>query len=404
MAESAKHPASTIHRLLGFKPAPDIDGDDDLQGAFEHNAENPLECDVLIVDEGSMLDASLAHALMSALPESATLIMLGDVDQLPPVGAGQPFADLVALSRARTDLECPVASLAENFRQAAGSTIPEVAARVNTGDFELLRDSMHVADSPEQLRAYAGADHPDVLWVRAQDGASAAQATQEVVRSHLMGELGFSPRDIMVLSPMKIRASGTVALNGVLRPVLNSSAAAGGAAHSYTRLEHTYCVGDRVMQIKNNADQDVYNGDLGYVTHVDPMAKRVEVRFEDDGTYGAAERRLSYVDGGQKPGGDKDSEALPHLGELQPAWAMTIHKSQGSEFPCVVLVLLGDHRRMHERRLLYTAMTRAREKLVVVYDDDSTVVNAIRPARSEARISMLGELVQGALSDSRRAD
>lgn len=393
MAESARSKASTIHRLLGFKPA---GGDDEggeegaLEGGFEFTADNPLPHDVLIVDEASMLDASLAHALLSAIKPGSALILVGDVDQLPPVGAGQPFADVVALSGKRQDLQLPVSNLAENFRQSAGSTIPALASAVNSGNFELVQGGMNTVES-SALGQQPQRASSDVLWVKAaaEHEGGAPLTTREVVRFYLRKSLGFSPQDIMVLSPMKIRQAGTVALNDELRGELNDE---GGNGIGYRRFQHTYCVGDRVIQLSNDPERNVFNGDIGYVTNIDDSAKEVTVRFEDSGC-DEVERVHVYSDGGKRAGEDEAKPAK--LEDLQPAWAMTIHKSQGSEFPCVLLVLLGDHRNMHVRKLLYTAITRAKEKLVIVYDTEHTIKESLKKSRgNEERISKLGELME----------
>ena len=327
LTESTGHSASTIHRLLEADP----------NRGFGRNAERTLDADLVIVDEVSMVDTLLFHALLTAIPETAGLILVGDVDQLPPVGPGQPLADVIVSGR------LPVHRLEEIFRQAAESGIVRNAHAVIRGE----------------MPAFKSVSSPDCFGIRAVDREDAIAKLLELVRYRIPERFELDPvRDVQVLAPVNRGDVGTKSLNERLQAVLNPSPGA--------RLERggvIYGQGDKIMQTENDNSREVYNGDIGSVVAVDEKARILDVRFED--------KTLLY-------GHDA-------LDQLQPAYAVTVHKAQGSEYPAVVLLLMREHGRMLRRQLLYTAMTRARKLLVVIAQGDAlerAVKNPLPPRRS----------------------
>lgn len=312
LVESTGRPASTLHRLLEADPG----------RGFNRNPMRPLECDLLVVDEASMIDVPLMRALVLALPEEAGLVLVGDVDQLPSVGPGRVLADVIASG------VCPVVRLSAIFRQAAESRIVTSAHRINQG---LL---------PDLVRPEAGLS--DFYAIRADGPEDAARKVLDLVAERVPERFGLSAlQDIQVLCPTNKGPLGTRALNERLQAVLNPNPAA--------RLERqgvVFAEGDRVMQAANDYDREVSNGDLGIVTHVDAEARALTV--EVDG------RPLVY--------------AYDELDALLPAYAITVHKAQGSEYPAIVLPLVMAHGRMLRRNLVYTAVTRARRLCVLVVE------------------------------------
>ncbi len=315
LSEATGRPASTLHRLLGFKPG----------SGFNHNAENPLPVDLLVVDEASMLEMLLANQLLKALQPGTHLVLVGDVDQLPSVGAGDVLRDVIASGVA------PVTRLSVIFRQAAGSYIITNAHRINSGQLPAFPSAEELAENPG-----------DFFLFPAENAEEAAQWVQEVVCERIPRKFGLHPRDhIQVLAPMYRGPAGVHALNARLQEVLNPSAPLKPEKSLYGQ---TFRQGDKVMQTQNNYDKEVFNGDMGFVAAFDPINHNLTVDFD---------RRLVVYDW---------SEA----DQLVLAYAVSVHKSQGSEFPAVVIPLVTQHYMMLQRNLLYTAITRAKGLCVLV--------------------------------------
>ena len=334
MTEATGVEARTIHRLLEVDPK---------GGGFKRNADNPLDCDLLVVDEASMVDVMLMQALMKATPDNAALLIVGDIDQLPSVGPGQVLADII-------DSEAvPVVRLTEVFRQAAASRIIVNAHRLNQG---LMPDlSAPTGDS-------------DFYFVPAEDPETAVRRILELVKSRIPKRFGLNPiRDIQVLCPMNRGGAGARSLNIELQAALNPE-----GERKVERFGWTFAPGDKVMQIENDYDKEVYNGDIGYVSDVDPEAGELMASFDGRSvTYGFGE-----------------------LDTLVPAYAATIHKSQGSEYPAVIIPVLTQHYAMLHRNLLYTGITRGK-RLVVLVGQKKAIAIAVRSVSGRRRWSKLGE-------------
>ena len=331
LAESTGLEARTIHRLLETDP---------MTGGFKRDASNPLQCDLLVVDEASMVDVPLMRALVSAVPDQAALLLVGDVDQLPSVGPGQVLADLIASGAV------PVVRLTEVFRQAAGSRVVTNAHRINQG---LM---------PE-LRVEATSDFH---FIKAEEPEAAVQTVVRLVRERIPARFGFDPvRDVQVLCPMNRGGLGARALNVELQRALNPPGEV-----RVERFGWTFAPGDKVMQVENDYERDVYNGDLGVVRRID--LQEGELTAEFDG------REVSYTFG--------------ELDELALAYATTIHKSQGSEYPVVVIPLVTQHYAMLARNLLYTGVTRGK-RLVVLVGQPKALAIAVKNGASRRRYSLL---------------
>jgi exodeoxyribonuclease V alpha subunit len=309
LAEVTGLPAATIHRLLGYNPAED---------RFLHTADDPLDTDALIVDEASMIDTALMAALMAALPVSATLLLVGDTRQLPSVGPGNVLADIIAAG-------ClPAYELTEIFRQSAASPIVVNAHRIRRGDLPET-----VADESENA---------EFRFIEASNPAAAVAAIVNLCRD-LPSQLGLDGlRDIQVLTPMHRGEAGTVNLNQVLQQALNPLSSASGSRPGRFRP------GDKVIHLKNNYPKEVFNGDIGTVARLDAEAGRIEVEFDG--------RTVAYD--------------AAELDQLALAYAITVHKSQGAEYPVVIIALLTQHYPLLQRNLLYTAVTRGRRRVVIV--------------------------------------
>ena len=310
MSETTGMAAQTIHRLLETDPK---------TGGFKRDEERPLAADAVILDETSMVDVRLMYALVKAVPDEAALVLVGDVDQLPSVGPGQVLADLIASEAV------PVVRLTEVFRQAAQSRIVTAAHRVNAGQVPDLRPPD--GDS-------------DFYFVPADDPETAAARIVEVVKTRIPRRFGLDPvRDVQVLCPMNRGGLGARSLNVDLQAALNPD-----GAPTVERFGSRFAPGDKVMQIENDYDKEVYNGDLGFVTAVDTETSELMADFDG--------RPVVYGFG--------------ELDALVPAYAATIHKAQGSEYPAVVIPVTTQHYPMLQRNLLYTGITRAKRLLVVV--------------------------------------
>jgi exodeoxyribonuclease V alpha subunit len=323
LAELTGHEAKTIHRLLEFSPR---------EGGFQRDEERPLKADVVIVDEASMVDVVLMRHLVRAIPSSASLVLVGDVDQLPSVGPGAVLRDLIA-SRAPH-----VVRLDRIFRQAEDSWIVTNAHRINQGE---------MPEFPEAGRA------GDFFFVRRDDAEEVRETLLDLCRRRLPHRYGLDPiDDIQVLAPMHRGPVGTQRLNSDLQELLNPHPIL------LTRGSQTFRLRDKVIQTVNDYDKDVYNGDIGRVERLDAEAGRLAVEFEG--------RRVWY-------------EGV-ELDELMPAYAISIHKSQGSEYPAVVIPITTSHYVMLQRNLLYTAVTRGK-RLVVLVGSAKALAIAIRNAR-----------------------
>ncbi|MBK1660123.1 SF1B family DNA helicase RecD2 [Paracraurococcus ruber] len=334
MTEATGMEARTLHRLLEADPA---------KGGFRRDAETPLDCDLLVVDETSMVDVPLANALLRAVPDGAALLVVGDADQLPSVGPGQVLADLIGSGA------LPVVRLTEVFRQAAASRIVVNAHRINRG---LM---------PELERA---APESDFHFVPAGDPETAVQRIVELVGTRIPRRYGLDPiRDAQVLCPMQRGGVGARSLNIELQAALNPA-----GESRVDRFGWTFAPGDKVMQLDNDYEREVFNGDLGLVEAVDLEAGEVVVGFDG--------RTVTYGFG--------------ELDALAPAYAVTIHKSQGSEYPAVVIPVLTQHYAMLQRNLLYTGVTRGK-RLVVLVGQPRAVAIAVRGVAGRRRWSKLRE-------------
>jgi exodeoxyribonuclease V alpha subunit len=334
MTEATGFEAKTIHRLLEVDPK---------GGGFKRDGDDQLDCDLLVVDEASMVDVLLMHALLKAMPDDAALLIVGDIDQLPPVGPGQVLADIIASAA------IPVVRLTEVFRQAAQSRIITSAHKINQGFIPDL--SKPEGDSDFY---FVQADHPQTAVLRIVD----------LVKTRIPQRFGLNPiRDIQVLCPMNRGGVGARSLNIELQAALNPS-----GDGKVERFGWTFAPGDKVMQIENDYDKDVYNGDIGYIDHVDPDAGELNASFDGRSvTYGFGE-----------------------LDTLVPAYAATIHKSQGSEYPAVVIPIMTQHYAMLQRNLLYTGITRGK-CLVVLVGQKKAVAIAVRNVSARRRWSKLDE-------------
>lgn len=314
LAEVTGHDARTLHRLLEWNPR---------EGGFQRNARNPLETDVVVVDEVSMIDVLLAHHLAQAIPLTATLLLVGDADQLPSVGPGTVLQDLLAVPG------IPAVRLTTIFRQAAQSRIVSNAHQVNRGEFPDL--SLTAADRKQ-----------DFFFIAEDDAPKLQELIVDLAQRRLPSKYGLDPlADIQVLTPMHRGPIGAGQLNAALQAALNPPR--NGAAE-LLRGGRIFRVGDRVLQLRNNYDKAVFNGDLGRIAAIDATEQAVVVQVDD--------REVPYD--------------FSDLDELALAYAITVHKSQGSEYPAVILPMHTTHYPMLQRNLLYTAMTRAKRLLVLV--------------------------------------
>ncbi|MBE7452205.1 MAG: ATP-dependent RecD-like DNA helicase [Kofleriaceae bacterium] len=345
LAEATGREALTLHRLLEYSPQ---------SGEFQRDRDHPLELDLLVVDECSMVDLALFRALVVALPPRTQLVLVGDVDQLPSVGAGAVLADVIASGAAT------VVRLTEIFRQAAASRIVTSAHQINHGVV------------PE-LETAAGAAS-DFYFVGRDEAAAARDTVVELVTERIPARFGLDPlADVQVLAPMHRGELGTAALNAALQARLNPPA---DDRPELARGERTFRQGDKVMQLKNDYDRNVYNGDIGVVERVDKDAGRLRVALGDGRV---AEYERSDLD------------------QLVLAYAVSIHKSQGSEYPAVVIPLATQHYMMLGRSLLYTAVTRGK-RLVVIVGSRRAVSMAVRNATARARFTWLAERIRDAVA------
>ena len=353
LTEVTGEDASTIHRLLEA-------GIDQNTGkmVFARDEDNPLKADVVIVDEMSMVDVQLLHSLLRAIPEGKRLILVGDPDQLPPVGPGFPFSDMLRSER------LPGVRLTEIFRQAQQSLIVMNAHRVNRGQMPDLRSV-----------------NSDFFFMRRPSEEAVGQLIRDLCTTRLPKNMGIPADQIQVLSPTRKGAVGTVSLNKMLQAALNPPS---GDKKERPFGDYVFREGDRVMQIRNNYDimwkrvggseigTGIFNGDVGIITAIDTGTETMTIRFDD--------READYD--------------FTQLNELEPAYAMTVHKSQGSEYRCVILTAWNGSPYLLSRSILYTAITRARELLIVVGREE-TVGVMVENAKKNRRYTGLKLRLQG---------
>jgi exodeoxyribonuclease V alpha subunit len=341
LGEATGQAATTLHRLLEWRPA---------EGAFGRNGSRPLEADLLVVDEASMVDVRLGADLVTALADGTRLVLVGDVDQLPSVGPGTVLADVIASGRV------PTVRLTEIFRQAAASLIVTNAHRIHDGE------PPELGTPPPEGPA---ADTRDFFFLEEDDPVAAAQVIRDLVAVRLPRRYDLRPQDIQVLAPMHRGELGAGNLNQLLQQALT---AGGDEVRHGARLFRT---GDRVMQLRNDYDKEVWNGDIGRVLAASAADGDVVVRFD--------EREVHY--------------GTDELDELSLAYAATVHKSQGSEYPAVVVPVHTQHYVMLQRNLLYTAVTRGK-RLVVLVGSRKALSIAVRNGDVAARCSRLAARLQ----------
>ena len=352
MAETTGLEAKTIHRLLEFDPA---------SHGFRRNAELPLECDLLVVDETSMVDVPLMASLLAAIPPEAGLLLVGDVDQLPSVGPGQVLADLINSGA------LAVARLTEVFRQAASSRIITTAHAINAGSIPDLR-------SPPE------GESSDFYFLPAETPEQAVALILKVVGERIPARFGLDPiAQVQVLCPMARGGCGSRSLNIELQKLLNPD-----PAEQVERFGWRFAPGDKVMQIANDYEKEVFNGDVGTIDAIDADNSELSVLFpssEAGGNATAAGSRVVVYGWGE-------------LDNLVPAYACTIHKSQGSEYPAVVIPLLTQHYAMLQRNLVYTGLTRGKQ-LVVLVGQKKALAMAVKNHLGRSRHTKLAEWLSG---------
>ncbi|HZW61324.1 MAG TPA: AAA family ATPase, partial [Candidatus Babeliales bacterium] len=331
ITEGTGRPASTLHRLLEF---------DFVSKAFTHDEKNALQLNFLIVDEASMIDVFLAYSLLKALPLIAHVVFIGDVDQLPSVGAGNFLNDLIASGK------IPVIKLKQVFRQAQDSLIIVNAHRINTGEFP----TTYLPDAKR-----------DFFFIKEDNPEAISEHLQNVFTGTLR-KYGISAQDATVLVPMNKGTVGTQKLNGELQKILN-------AENQHPHLVHhgtTFKIGDRVMQIRNNYDKRVFNGDIGTIHEINTTDQTVLVYFH--------ERPVEYD--------------FSEFDEIVLAYAITIHKSQGSEYAAAIIPIFMQHFTLLQRNLIYTALTRAK-KLCILIGQAKAIGMAIKNNKGVVRTTFL---------------
>jgi len=344
MSEATDYPAKTIHRMLEFSIH---------KGGFQRNQDRPLKADVLILDEVSMIDTILMHHLLKAVPKEATLIMVGDVNQLPSVGAGSVLKDIIESSMV------PVVELNEIFRQAGESRIIVNAHRINNG---LI---------PEFGQDRKGLE--DFYFIEQEDPAQVLEIIKELVSNRIPRRFGLDSIDgIQVLSPMHKGIVGTGNLNVVLQKELNPSRI------TLTRGDRIFKLYDKVMQVINNYEKEVFNGDIGRITEIDPENQKVTVTFD----YLPVPYDYSELD------------------EIILAYAISVHKAQGSEYTAVVIPILSQHYVLLQRNLIYTAVTRGK-RLVVIVGSKKALAMGINNDRIMRRYTYLADRLRSGIIPQR---
>ncbi|NLO75133.1 MAG: ATP-dependent RecD-like DNA helicase [candidate division WS1 bacterium] len=340
LEQLAGHPASTLHRLLSWDP---------YRNQFRHGEGNPLAQDWLIIDESSMLDAPLAVNVLRALPAHAALLLVGDADQLPSVGPGRLLQDVIDSGVAS------IFRLQQIHRQAAGSLIVQSAHRINRGE-------------PPEIPGPRGWNREDCVFIEHEEPAEAADKVIQLVSDGLV-RLGYEPEGIQVITSLHRGPIGVQELNRRLQAAVNPP----GGKPELLRGETCFRLGDRVLQTVNNYDKNVFNGDIGQVASVDAEEGELTVTY--------AQGQVAYGRG--------------ELDELELAYALTVHKAQGSEFPAVVFVIHSSHYVMLYRNLLYTGVTRAQQMLCLV-GDRKGFYKALRTTHHAERYTRLAGRLQGA--------
>lgn len=337
LSETTGIEAKTIHRLLEFDPA---------TYSFKHNNDFPLQGDVFVIDESSMIDLTLAYQVIQSVPKRAALILVGDVDQLPSVGAGCVLKDII-------DSEVvPVCRLTEVFRQASESNIITNAHRINKGEYPVFPKSK--VENPNES---------DFYFIEQDDPEKAVELIKKLVTEHIPNKFGLnSLDDIQILTPMQRGQLGARNINLALQASINPTGA------EVQKYGWTFRVNDKVMQIENNYDKDVYNGDIGRITNIDEENREIKVKYDS--------REVQYD--------------FNELDELILAYSMTVHKSQGSEYPAVIIPIHTQHYMMLQRNLLYTAVTRGK-KLVILLGNFKGLAMAIKRVEANRRITSLKE-------------
>jgi exodeoxyribonuclease V alpha subunit len=343
--------AKTLHRMLEFSPA---------TMSFKRDKDNPLPYDAIVVDETSMLDLFLAHSLLKALPQAlgsaetapeTQLLLVGDVDQLPSVGPGKVLADLINCAR------IPVVRLTQVFRQAQSSAIIRAAHQINQGHYPNLEP---ISDTPQS----------DCLWHNGgTETEHGVQVVCELIRDFIPQQ-GFNPAtDVQVLCPMIRGAVGTRNFNQVLQELINPPSP---DKSEVFRGGMTFRVGDRIIQLKNDYKREVFNGDLGIIAEINAVEQEVTINFDG--------RKVNYD--------------YADLNEITLAWSITIHKSQGSEYPVVILPIYMTHFIMLSRNLIYTGLTRAKQ-LAIVIGSSKAIALAVKQANQQQRYTRLKERLEG---------
>lgn len=340
LTETTQHPAKTIHRLLGFDPK---------RFAFKHNSEDYLDVDFLIVDEVSMLDITLAYQLLKAIPSQAAVLFIGDSDQLPSVGPGRVLADLLEIQR------IPFAQLTQVFRQAATSSIIVNAHRINQGQMPF--------NSPTNTLS-------DFYFIESNTPQDIQAKIIHLVKDRIPKQFQLdSIYDIQVLTPMNRGTLGTYHLNNSLQEALNPNPSDG-----VERFGTRFLVADKVMQKINNYDKEVFNGDIGYINAIDAETEKINIKFSD--------KTVAYN--------------FNELDELNLAYAMSIHKSQGSEYPAVIIPVTMQHYRMLARNLLYTGVTRGK-KLVILIGEKKALGIGVQTTQNHQRLTQLRQRIMEVL-------
>lgn len=338
MTETTGREAKTIHRLLEFDPQ---------SFGFKRGRDNPLEADLIVIDESSMVDVVLMNKLLAAVPDNAALMIVGDVDQLPSVGPGAVLADII------TSGAVPTVRLTEIFRQAATSKIIVNAHRINKGELPLRNETEELSDF-----YFIPAETPEEIHAK----------LLQVVTERIPKRFGLHPvKDVQVLTPMNRGGLGAYALNAELQKVLN-----GNSEPKITRFGTTYSPGDKIIQTVNNYDKEVFNGDIGQILEIDTEESTLKAAYDG--------RIVEYE--------------FSELDEVSLAYATSIHKSQGSEYPAVVIPLAMQHYMLLERNLIYTAVTRGK-KLVTIIGQPKALSMAVRNINSNRRLTNLTARLAG---------
>jgi exodeoxyribonuclease V alpha subunit len=330
MSEVIGAEAKTIHRLLEYNPQDQL---------FARDEDNPLETDLLVIDEVSMIDTLLMNSLVSALTSNTTLVLVGDIDQLPSVGPGNILHDLIVSDK------IPTAMLSKIFRQAEESNIVVNAHKINEGSYPSLQNN----------------ENSDFFFLQEADNSLIPDIIVELCTKRLPSKYGFDPmKDIQVLTPMYKGDAGADNLNFILQSALNNNEVL------ITRGKKCYKIGDKVMQLRNNYEKDIFNGDIGLIQTINTEDQKLEILFN--------EKMVSYD--------------FLDLDDITLAYAITVHKSQGSEYPCVILPLTTAHYIMLQRNLLYTAVTRA-SKMMIITGSKQALQIAVANKKSRKRFTSL---------------